>query len=172
VTGQWRGDSAYAVVTDQGIAPKSGAQMLRFVRSGLLTGAGVVSSQEWQLIDVSGLATAIDAGQIQVDASSWFNRVAGDVETDTRFDLRVLTFTGTPSTFPTDYAAPAGVSSASILTTGNLWQQASVTTTLPVGTRYLAVEIYAYENIMDDATDPEFDGHYADDLSLVLTQLP
>lgn len=59
-----------------------------------------------------------------------------------------------------------------MLTTGNRWQQVSVADTLPAGIRYLAVEIYAYEDVQDDAADPEFDGHDADDASLVLTLLP
>jgi len=171
-TGHWQGDSAYSVILDQGIMPRSGNQMLRFQRSGLLPGAGVVSSQQWQLVDVSTLASEIDAGKIRMDASIWFNRVTGDAQTDTRFDLRVLTFTGTPANFPADYASPAHITAGSILTTSNSWQTVALADTLPAGTRYLAVEIYAFENVQDDATDPEFDGHYADDASLVLTQLP
>jgi len=171
-TGFWRGDSAYAVGTDQTIAPRTGAKMLRFQRTGLLPGAGFFSSQQWQLIDVSGLAANIDAGKVQVDASAWFNRVAGDAETDTRFDIRVLTYTGTPAGFPADYPTPIDATADIVYTTGDLWQQASLTNTLPAGTRYVAVEIYAFEDIFDDAADPEFDGHYADDLSLVLTLLP
>lgn len=171
-SGLWRGDSAYSVGTDQGITPHGGSAMLRFIRSGLLPGAGVVSSQQWQLVDVSGLASAIDLGQVQVAGSAWFNRIAGDAETDTRFDLRVLAFSGTPAGFPADYPTPLGVFGDTVYTTGNSWQQATAGGVLPAGTRYLAVEIYAFENIFDDATDPEFDGHYADDLSLVLSLAP
>lgn len=170
VIGQWRGDSVYAVGLDQGITPHASSQMLRFVYGGPSPSA-LISSQAWQLVDVSALATEIDLSKIQVDASAWFNRVTGDAETDTRFDLRVHAFSGSPASFPTDYPSPT-VKGDSVLTTGNLWQQVSVTDTLPVGTRYLAVEIYSYEDIQNDVTDPEFDGHYADDLSLVLTQLP
>ena len=170
VTGQWRGDSVYTVGLDQGITPSASSEMLRFVRSGLLAGP-TLSSQTWQLVDVSALAAEIDASKIQVDADAWFNRVTGDVSTDTRFDLRVHAFSGSPASFPTDYPSPT-VKADSVFTTGNLWQQVSVIDTLPVGTRYLAVEIYAYENIQNDVTDPEFDGHYADNLSLILSQLP
>jgi hypothetical protein len=170
VTGQWRGDSVYTVGQNQGITPHASSNMLRFVYGGPSPSA-LISSQVWQLVDVSALTTEIDAGKIQMDASAWFNRVTGDVNTDTRFDLRVHPFTGSPASFPTDYPSPT-VKGDSVFTTGDLWQQVSVIDTLPVGTRYLAVEIYAYENIQNDLTDPEFDGHYADDLSLVLTLLP
>jgi hypothetical protein len=170
--GLWRGDSADTRQAEQGITPRNDALMLRFLRSGLVAGSGVVSSQQWQLVNLSTLAPEIDAGKVQVDASAWFNRVVGDAQTDTRFDLRVLTFTGVPATFPTDYASPAHVTSGSVLATANAWQAVNLTDVLPVGTRYVAVEIYAYENIQDDAADPEFDGHYADDVSLTLTFLP
>jgi hypothetical protein len=32
------------------------------------------------------------------------------------------------------------------------------------------VEIYAFEDVQNDAAGVEFDGHYADDISLVLVQ--
>jgi hypothetical protein len=52
------------------------------------------------------------------------------------------------------------------------WVRAQRTFTVPPGTRYLVVEIYAFENRVNDATLPEFPGHYADDVSLVLTRVP
>ncbi len=171
IAGVWRGDSASVFVQDQGIFARSG-QMLRFMRSGLLAGAGTVSSQQWQLVDVSALAAEIDAGKVRVDGSAWFNRVVGTATTDTRFDVRVLGYTGTPAGFPGSYASPASVVAGTVLTTGNSWQQVAVADTLPAGVRYLAMEIYAFEDVQDDAADPEFDGHYAEDASLVLTLLP
>ncbi len=171
-TGHWQGDSAYAVIADQGISPRTGTQMLRFQRSGLLAGPGVVSSQQWQLVDLTPLAADIDAGKVRADASVWFNRVSGDAQTDTRFDLRLLSFPGTPAGYPTDYASPAHVAGDSLITTGNAWQLLNLIDVLPVGTRYVAVEIYAFENVQDDATDPEFDGHYADEAFLMLSLIP
>jgi hypothetical protein len=170
VTGQWRGDSVYTVGIDQGITPLLDSRMLRFIYGGPLPST-LISSQVWQLVDVSTLAAAIDSGKIQETARGLFNRVTGDVNTDTRFDLRVHAFPGTPAGFPTDYPSPTAMGD-SVITSGNLWQPITVTGMLPLGTRYLAVEIYAYENIQNDLTDPEFDGHYADDLSLILTRLP
>jgi hypothetical protein len=116
----------------------------------------------------------IDAGKVRLDAGAFVNRVAGDAETDTRFDLRVLAFPGSPGTFPADYPPPAGqIRAATINSTAGSWQQLQVQfDVLPVGTRYVAVEIYPYEDVVDDGTLPEFDGHYADDVSLVLTELP
>jgi len=39
---------------------------------------------------------------------------------------------------------------------------------LPPKTRYLLVEIQVSEDVLNDAEAPEFAGHFADDLSLVL----
>ena len=170
VTGRWSGDSAYTVGPDQGITPALGARMLRFIYAGPVPGS-LVSSQVWQLVDVSTLAAAIDSGKIQGTARGDFNRVAGDPNTDTRFDLMVHPFPGTPAGFPTDYPSPMAIGD-SLKTIANQWQPITVTGILPFGTRYLAVEIYAYEDIQNDLTDPEFDGHYADKPSLILTRLP
>ena len=172
--GAWQGDLAARVASDQGIGQHAGAYMLKFTATGLVAGAGFFTSQQWQTVDLRGYATLIDQGKVRLDASAWVNRVAGDAETDTRFDLRVLAFPGTPAGFPTDYPPPAGqIRSATINSTAGSWQQLQVLfDVLPAGTRYAAVELYPYENVMDDGTLPEFDGHYADDVSLVLTQLP
>jgi len=53
--------------------------------------------------------------------------------------------------------------------TGAAWQQASLQLVLPPLTRVVLVEIYAYEDVLNDAQAPEFDGHYADDVVLTLT---
>lgn len=172
--GVWQGDLAGRVSSDQGIQPRTGVQMLKFQATGLVPGIGFFTSQQWQTVDLSGYAALTDAGKVRLDASAYVNRVAGDVETDTRFDLRVLAFPGIPAGFPADYPPPAGqIRSATINPAAGAWQQLQVQfDVLPAGTRYVAVEIYPYEDVMDDGALPEFDGHYADDVSLVLTQLP
>lgn len=170
--GNWQGDRADSIGADQGIAPRSAAQMLKFIATGDVPSTNNLTSQRWQIIDVSGYGADIDATRVRADASAWFNRVIGNGFTDRRFDLRLHAFSGTPSQLPVSYVNPAGVRLAeltvSVDTTGNNWQQAVLQLALPAGTTYLLVEIYAYEDVRNDAVLPEFDGHYADDISLML----
>ena len=92
--------------------------------------------------------------------------------TDRRFDIRLLAFNVAAVDLPAAYVAGTqlAVQAASIQTVGNVWQQAALNMTLPAGTRLLLVEIYAFEDVLNDGTTPEFAGHYADDISLVLTR--
>ncbi len=172
--GRWQGDLSARTGSDQGITPRTGSWMLKFGATGLVPGVGLFTSQQWQTIDLSAFAASIDAGKVRLNAGMWVNRVSGDAETDTRFDLRVLVFPGTPAGFPADYPPAAGqIRSTTINAEAGSWQQLQVQfDVVPAGTRYVAVEIYPYEDVVDDGELPEFDGHYADDISLVLTELP
>ncbi len=52
------------------------------------------------------------------------------------------------------------------------WERVVGTIDLPAGTRYVVIEIFAFEDVADDATVPEFDGHFADDVTLVIRVAP
>jgi hypothetical protein len=171
LAGAWQGDATFTVLAEAGIAPHGGDRMLKFASTGQQASAALVSSQMWQIVDLRAWATAIDAGGVRVDASAWFNRVTGGPNTDRRFDLRVLAFDTTDAGVPQRYQANAAlaVQAVSVNTAGATWQQASLQLVLPAQTRVVLVEIYAYEDVLNDAVAPEFDGHYADDVVLTLT---
>lgn len=170
--GNWTGDAAGVVPAELGITPRSGPTMLKFVYTGTAQSASaLVSSQQWQLIDVRQLAADIAAGRVRADAGIWFNRALGTEATDRRFDLRIIAFDGEASTVPARYAASGwlAVQAVSVATAGEQWQQAQAGLVLPAGTTIVMVEVYAYEDVVNDTTGAEFSGHYADDASLVLT---
>ena len=171
LAGVWQGDATNTVPAEGGITPHGGARMLKFIATGQQATANLVSSQMWQIVDLQAWSTAIDAGGVSVDASAWFNRVTGGPNTDRRFDLRVLAFDTTDAGVPMRYQANSAlaVQAASVNTTGAAWQQASLSMVLPPLTRAVLVEIYAYEDVLNDAVAPEFDGHFADDVVLTLT---
>ena len=60
------------------------------------------------------------------------------------------------------------------MTDGGLqtWEYGSVSLGLPSATDYLAVWVRAVENICDDGEGVEFDGHYADDITLTVIPEP
>ena len=169
-SGYWQGDVAVSVGTDRGIAPHGASRMLRFDATGNVASTNTLASQQWQIIDVSSYRADIDAGMVRADASAWFNRVIGDASTDRRFDIRVLAFNVAAADLPAAYVANAqlAVQASSILTAGDLWQPAALSMPVPAGTRLLLVEIYAFEDVVNEAVGPELAGHYADDVSLVL----
>ncbi|WP_341889829.1 hypothetical protein [Variovorax sp. YR752] len=170
--GSWRGDLSASVPADNGITPRGGTAMLKFLATGNTGSATLVSSQQWQIVDLSAFTAQILAGRMQADASVWFHRVAGDASTDRRFDLRLLAFAGSPDELPARYAAADWLAerTTTLNTGGEDWQQALASLLLPPTTGYLLFEIYAFEDAANDATE-EFAGHYADDASLVLTEL-
>lgn len=170
--GNWQGDLAASVAAEQGIAPRSASSMLRFDATGNVGSTNTFASQQWQIVNVSAQAADIAAGRVRADASAWFNRVAGDPDTDRRFDIRLLAFSGSGAALPAAYSAGSqlAVQAGTILSNDNAWQQATAVMTLPAGTTLLLVEIYAYEDVANEGTSPELAGHYADDISLVLTR--
>jgi Divergent InlB B-repeat domain len=172
--GLWQGDTARSELL--GAAARGGTRALQFIGTSRVASASGVSSQQWQIVDVSGLAAPIDSGRIRATGEAWFLRQDLEELGDDRFDLRLEAFRGTPAEFPASYAAPTGVRLADEVTTviapARQWVRAQRTFTVPPGTRYLVVEIYAFENRVNDATLPEFPAHYADDVSLVLTRVP
>jgi hypothetical protein len=178
VVGYWQGDDANSVIPPTGISVPQGLRVLQFLTTGPSVASETgVSSQLWQLVDVASLAADIDAGKVRATAKARFASVPGDAQTDRRFDLRVGAFTGRPTDFPAAYLAPAGLRLAdptvSVITANTgAWLPAELTFILPPGTRYLAVEIYAFENVFNDAIAPEFDGHFADETSLFLRRVP
>lgn len=172
--GNWRGDVAFAVPAENGISPLSAPQMLKFVATGNVSSTNTVASQQWQIVDMSAFGALIAAGRARADASVWFNRVVGTASTDRRFDLRILAFDGPASELPARFAANSWLAeqTTSVTTGGAQWQQALASLVLPPGTRYLLFEIYAFEDVSNEGTTMEFDGHYADDAALVVTALP
>ncbi len=170
--GIWRGDLSASVPADNDITPHGGAAMLKFLATGGAGSATLVSSQQWQIVDLSAFTAQLLSGRMQADASVWFHRVVGDAATDRRFDLRVLAFAGSPDELPARYAAADWLAerTTTVNTGGESWQQALASLRLPPSTGYLLFEIYAFEDVANDATE-EFAGHYADDASLVLTEL-
>jgi hypothetical protein len=166
----WRGDLCASVASENGIAPHTGAFMLKFHATGAVPSFGRLTARQWQLVDLGPFASAIAAGGVRANAGAWFNRVAGDELTDRRFDLRVMAFDGNPIDLPARYAASSWLAedTAPLISVSDSWQQVQAGMVLPPRTTYLLVEIYASEDVFNDGDGPEFSGHYADDVSLML----
>jgi len=169
--GDWDTDIATIVTTESGIIPRSGDRMLRFdFSSPFGPGASTGSCEIIQLIDVSAFAAEIAAGQAVAAVSFFANRVAGDIQTDTLFRMRIRAHSGDPANFPSVLNTPIDDATINVETDDdpNTWEIVSAELALPVNTDYLSVWTMAEENVFNDASAPEFDGHYADDVSLTI----
>lgn len=175
--GYWgAGDRCEVVGISDGIVPFEGTRMLHFIYSASGPSAHWAACDVWQLVDMSPFQGAVDTGLAVVSVSAYFNRVLGDSQTDTRFAIHAAAFDGSPSGWlgrfeSGDYLAHATTelfSDDDLLT----WEPLSVNLLLPVGAKFVAVDILASENIFNDAVAPEFHGHYADAVSMAITIIP
>ncbi len=175
---RWGGDVASIVSAQDGIAPLGGTKMLKFGLSGWDTAnLGATASQVVHLVDVSAYADYIAAGEAVATFSANFNRVAGDAQTDTAFGVRIAAYSGPTSQHTSKREAGAWLDRVlgDTFTDGDVSTWESVATTpmvLPAETDYLEVEVVAWENVYNDVSTNEFDGHYADNVSLIVTPEP
>ena len=174
--GDWEGDWTEIVGAQNGITPADGSQMLRFIYT-LQWGPNGVSggSNLWQIIDVGAYAQQIAQGYATAQASVKFNRIFFDAETDTQFDVRLGAYAGLPGSFPTQNENTELVQQfSSVFTDADLatWQLVTVELPLPRNTDFIAIALVAAENVQNDGSDPEFDGHYCDDVKVTITVVP
>jgi hypothetical protein len=170
--GFWQGDDHRTLTGESDVVPREGASMLKFIATGAIGSTNTLASQLWQTVDLRDQTALIAAGGVRADASAWFNRVQLDAATDRRFDLRLLAFDGNPADVGARYVAGTWLAqqTATVDAEPFRWQQVQASLVLPPNTTYVLVEIYAFEDVQNDAAGVEFDGHYADDISLVLVQ--
>lgn len=170
LTGDWAGDPA-TITSVGGVSPYEGASMLRFDATNPAgSGLGTVSSQQWQTIELLPWEDRLRAGYLTARARYRVNRVAGDAQTDTEFSLRLGAYQGDPAEFtnaPNGYLVQVSESLLSDASPAT-WEAIEVTLEVPAEADYLAVEILATENVFNDGSAPELDGHYADDVVLEL----
>jgi len=168
--GDWSHDGATIVGGENGITPRTGQGMLRF---DFTSSAGPTVLRDganiYQLIDVSPYAALIASGQAVAHADYFVNRVLGDSLTDTRFDLAIGAYSGLPGDFPAVVESPLASVLVMFFSDGDpqSWEQLQASLSLPVGTSFLSIAISAVENVSNDGVN-EFDGHYADDVTLYL----
>jgi hypothetical protein len=170
--GEWRGDGSAYVTTQQGITPYEGTKMLRLISAKYPSEYTVlIDSQYYQNIDLSAYAADIALGRAAISVSAMFNRVQVDAQTDTQFGLRIRARSGTGSSF-TELGSSLNLL---LLSDGNpaTWEPWAITDyVLPQGTDYVQLEVFATENVFNNTSSLEFDGHYVDAVSVNVNIVP
>jgi len=174
-TGNWAGDVNEVTATAQGIVPAAGTQMLRFIYTSESSAqpcpsCGGTGCDVWQLVDLSPLSALVATGAINARASAQFNRVSGDAQTDTAFNIALRSYSGIPAGFPSNYLNFLANAATTLNTDGipETWELATVSASIPSAATFVAFLMSAVENVHND-TGPgatEFDGHFADKASL------
>jgi hypothetical protein len=174
--GDWGGDLSEIVTAESGVSPFDGDHMLRFDATGNSADPLLTAAQIYQTIDVSGYSAEIAQGIAQADVSAFFNRVTGDAQTDTSFAVHVYAFAGEPGSLLTQLinSTYLDVAGGGVGTDGDplTWEIASASLLLPTGTDFLAARLTASENVFNDGSHPEFDGHYVDMVSAEMVIIP
>ena len=174
--GYWGYDPVEIVTTSQGITPFGGSQMLRFLYTYPTGPAGTIGCDLYQIINVTSFMEDIRNGNAVAKMSTVFNRVAGDNETDSEFIIQILAYSGSPNSFPSQFGSvnSLGFVRKTIITDNDIstWEPLSVELNLPENTDFVVVYIAAAENVYNDTSNVEFDGHYADAVYLDIVPEP
>jgi len=153
-TGQWTIDRGFIRGAENGITPIDGTQMLMFDAS---TG---ISTDIYQLIDVTPFASAIAAQQARADLSAFFNATAA-----LDFQLTFLAFE--ENGLPINFNAFDDIFFEPFTTTSDAdpatWEQLTLQYLIPSNTKFLAVGLSS-----SVSTIPS----YADQVSLSITAVP
>lgn len=181
IYGDWKGDYSAIVSSTSGIAPMEGSKMLQFQGTDFGgSGGSATTCDIFQIVDISGYQSLIASGSAIAVASTYFNRVLGDAQTDTKFGLNIMAYDGLPSTFPSRFATSGYDSALSYNYEDNFyadslhetWEMVNVTLNLPANTTFLVINLAVGENVYNDISYPEFDGHFVDNVSLQVVPEP
>jgi hypothetical protein len=181
IYGDWNGDYSAIIGTTSGITPLGGSKMLQFKGTSHNDGGSGNSCEIFQIVDITSCLSLISSGSAVATASAYFNRVAGDAQTDTAFNLILMAYDGSPSTFPSRWNSSTYDSALTYCNAGGLlsdglvgtWEQLDAPPlNLPTSTTFLVIDISASEDVFNDYSYPEFDGHFADNISLQVVPEP
>lgn len=178
VFGNWGGDKSEIVGISHGVTPFEGSQMLRFIYADFAHALSIrTSSDIYQLINISSFQDDISTGLVMATASAYFNRVMGDAQTDSQFDVGLFALKGPLSGFTSQIINGTYLAgSRTLLTTDSdiaTWELSQFQLLLPGDAEFLALHIGAQENIFNDGPGGvEFDGHFADGVALNLSLIP
>lgn len=177
VTDTWQGnDVAGFTEATQGVVPLDGNRMLKFEQAGEVPGSYTTCNVN-NIIDVSAYSDIISSGVAVAQASAYFNRIAGDEQTDTWFQLFIYAYAGPLSSIYSKkrnneylmrgraYLTDSDADTAT-------WEQIFLEKAIPSGTDFILVEVMACENVYNDTTGLEFDGHFADMVSFTIIPEP
>jgi hypothetical protein len=176
--GIWSGDYTRMVGPENGIQPRSGKSMLRFVRADNALqqqSAASYVAEAIHVVDLRPVERELQSGRAQIDIDAWFAAVEATEGRQTRFLLKAAVFEGDPAEAPSDWenASNAGLSMVQHQVdpppTPGQWKWHTVSLSVPANARFLVFECAAMQVRPRPHTGAaEFPGHYLDDVTVRL----
>jgi len=172
-TGRWSGDTAAIVSSTGPISPYHGSSMLQFIYAGWNGPGGAHACDLMQIVDLSGHVATIASGGAKVTLSAFFNRIQENAETDTKFSVFMGAYEALPGEDWSQWYSEARLAGIveEMLADGDVasWEAIRAELVLPENATKLLVLVRAYENIHNDYSGTEFDGHFADCIVVSVT---
>jgi hypothetical protein len=138
--------------------------------------SSATTSEVPQLIDVRQYANVISSGNAVFSAFAYFNRAAGDEQTDTIMGIHIYALDGNPSSYSSDRESGIWLSDNAATITADAdpatWELCQLQVVLPINTDYIAFQVTAWETIYNDVSSAEFDGHFVDAVSVQIVPEP
>jgi hypothetical protein len=181
--GAWGGDHAEFAAVGAGVAPRTGARMLRLLRSDYVGENSVLShvGDQLQVIDLAAYRAAIESGRLVAHAEAWFNQVAPGAGEEFAGGVTLFAFARDPrvhraETWNAWYEGHLGLSGQQQERTDldpATWERVSTRLPLPSGTRFLVVHIRVNRTKPEPTATPvTFAGSYVDDVKAELLLRP
>ena len=158
--GVWGAENGAITGFENGVTPAQGFKMLRMDDDGLAT------TQAFQVTDVTSYAGAIDAGAASLSLNALFNVDAFVPAAVGGVYIQFFGAANYGSQIGTGLAAPLALDSQD-----TTWETAALTTTVPVGTRWLLSQVY-YSNASLIGNDGTVHPGYVDAADLRLVPEP
>jgi len=181
--GTWGGDHAELATAGAGLAPRTGARMLRLLRSDYVGENSVLShvGDQLQIIDLAAYRAAIESGRVVAHAEAWFNQVVPGAGEEFAGGVTLFAFARDPrvhrsETWNAWYEGHLGLSGQQQERTDRdpaTWERVSTRLPLPSATRFLVVHIRVNRTKPEPTATPvTFAGSYVDDVKAELLLRP
>ena len=181
--GTWGGDHADVATAGAGVAPRTGARMLRLLRSDYVGENSVLShvGDQLQVIDLVAYRAEIESGRVVAHAEAWFNQVAPGAGEEFAGGVTLFAFARDPRDYRSEtwnawYEGHLGLSGQQQERTDRdpaTWERVSTRLPLPSGTRFLVVHIRINRTRPEPTATPiTFAGSYVDDVKAELLLRP
>jgi hypothetical protein len=157
--GQWGQENATITGVDGGVTPAQGFKMLRMDNTGSYT-------QTFQVTDVTSYAALIDSGGSTVNMSALFNVDKNLAAALGGVGVSFFTTSTYGSNIP-----PYPAASMTLDNSVNTWQSISVSSAIPVGTRWLVSQVF-YQDASLLGLDGNYGAGYADAADLRIVPEP
>jgi hypothetical protein len=176
----WSGDYTALVGPENGVRPRSGMTMLRFLRADNALGqSGPIHyvAEAIHVVDLRSMKEHLRSGNAQIEIGAHFAAIAGDEDRKVRFLLKAATFTGNPGDAPTLWEDASGASLSMVqqqvdpAPAPGAWQPLRVTLSVPPLAQFLGVEcgaVHVRPSLREGTA--AFPGHYLDDVTVHLRQ--